>query len=79
MASKYHSGRLRGSRFDDEEILNGAVEHFDLNTKRQFGPESEKGLVKVGERRTNDARLGIRGGFLTLTRSVREVNVQTIY
>lgn len=63
-------GRLHKSRFGVPELLDDAISYFDQFTKRQFDSDSDSGLVRIGDRRASDPKLGIRGGYLKLTRFV---------
>ncbi|THH09037.1 hypothetical protein EW145_g2296 [Phellinidium pouzarii] len=58
--------KLRSSIYDDEQTLKGLInDEFKTKTKKEFN--GERGLLKVGDRRTRDDKLGIRAGFLMLT------------
>lgn len=50
--------------------MDDAVNYFDQFTKRQFDSDSDLGLVRIGDRRASDPKLGVRGGYLKLTRYV---------
>lgn len=63
-------GKLHNSRFDEPLLLDDAVNYFDQFTKRQFDSDSDSGLVRIGDRRASDPKLGVRGGYLKLTRYV---------
>lgn len=43
------------------------MESFEFKTKREF--DGRDGLVRVGDRRDKDAKLGIAVGFMKLSRS----------
>ncbi|KAH8117835.1 hypothetical protein DFH11DRAFT_1541121 [Phellopilus nigrolimitatus] len=62
-------GKLRNSCYDYDDVLDGFInDEFEKKTKREFGGDSEYGLLKVGDRGVRDNELGIRNGFLRLDR-----------
>ncbi|KAH8117848.1 hypothetical protein DFH11DRAFT_1503478 [Phellopilus nigrolimitatus] len=45
--------KLRNSSYDYDDVLGGFInDEFEKKTKREFGGDSEYGLLKVGDRRT---------------------------
>ncbi|KAH8117839.1 hypothetical protein DFH11DRAFT_1503934 [Phellopilus nigrolimitatus] len=59
--------KLKNSKYDDEETLKAFItDEFEKKTKREFDGDVNYGLMKVGDRRAKDDKLGIRGGFLRL-------------
>lgn len=71
-------GKLHNSRFDEPLLLDDAVNYFDQFTKRQFDSDSDSGLVRIGDRRASDPKLGVRGGYLKLTRYVIKLFLYTV-
>ncbi|KAL5485834.1 hypothetical protein ACEPAI_6876 [Sanghuangporus weigelae] len=58
---------LRGSQYDNPEILKEAIDdHFENSTKRQFKDERKISWLRVGNRDENTAKLGIRQGRLRI-------------
>ncbi|KAI5122758.1 hypothetical protein M0805_009841 [Coniferiporia weirii] len=58
--------KLQGSKYDDERTLKAFIEdEFEKKTKREFSGDS--GLLRIGDRRERNDKLGIRAGFLMLS------------
>jgi hypothetical protein len=59
-------GKLRGSRFCNEDDIDAMVEEFDKGAKNTFRNSEQISHIKFGRRRDNDASVGITDGEIKL-------------
>lgn len=46
--------------------MRDILENFEIKTKREFKGNGDESLLRIGDRRTKDAALGIKAGFMKL-------------
>lgn len=57
--------KLKNSSFGDDEYIERLTEEFDKKTKCLFRDDSNATIMKIGTRRDNDSKHGIKLGHIT--------------
>ncbi|KDQ12473.1 hypothetical protein BOTBODRAFT_176413 [Botryobasidium botryosum FD-172 SS1] len=68
-AEKHFSRIFNGAQLDPEDVeayVEEAIECFENDVKKSFQDPTKDCLIKVGDRKFNDDKLGVRKGYMTL-------------
>ncbi|KDQ13831.1 hypothetical protein BOTBODRAFT_188297 [Botryobasidium botryosum FD-172 SS1] len=68
-AEKYFSRRFNSAKLDPDDVeayIEEAMECFENDIKKSFRDPSKDYPIKVGDRKFNDKKLGVRKGYMTL-------------